>query len=1242
MSAARDGRPRRAAFSPAVPCALLAALALAAAPSSAQDRAAHDLSRLDAPRPIIAPDDDEAWIADLVDPPEFSTGAVDALAARWVARLAAAPGHPLAEATLALLASLRDEVDSPPVFDALVGELPAAGFSGVSRRTLQALQARAALARLPVDKLPAEGFPGYLREALVLGPLAPAGHPLPWRLPVAALHEPRFDEPHAGLKGEVRWRPLRRAPTSPRFALPDAFEPDRGVVVLALHVEAAGGPAWLEIDTGSGSLLAAVSLNGEDPLHVDGLGRHSPRIERLPFMLRPGLNRFTLEFDLEQRPAPALRLIDAHGHPLAGLVERTAPGPVSSAPGLPPDPSARLALDVEAWLASRAARGPDAEALLGLLQALDGRIPEGLHRITAACDAAPERSGLLALQARVLGLARHVPDSWKTARRRALAERVLAADPGHVPMAVHLARILAGEDREEEALALLARAALTAPSSSAVALARESILGRLGRDAEAEASLLAGNEAAPDQVDLLRRLASVLEGHGQPLAAAERLHEALRSQGASGAGLADLARRFERLGELQRAEELLREARARDDDPPRRLALARLLVRRGAFAEADALLAELAEAFPDWALPVVERADLARRVGAPDAERTLLEQALARAPSRRDLRERRAELTGEDATEALFGQFAVDLDAARAGYVDAGRTDSVVKLVDAAVVRVFADGGLETLTQDLWCVRDLEGCELLGTLDPPGEILQLATIKADGAVYEPSLAGGAYVMPHLQPGDFVVSVTRHVQSPPVDGVVRAGRWSFASNEAPFDLSRYVIDLPDALGLRLEQRRFSGEHLVESLDTEGGGRTRHVFTVRGAPRVQVEPHAPPAAFYLPWVEFGQDDDVLAEAARLALSARAATEVTPEIVAAAEQAAAGAQGDLQRARALYDFVNATLDQRGGEPATAALLGRQGGAAWLYAALLDAAGVPHELLWSRNVSPEAETEVPSGFVEKGFYTRKLLVRVHPRDAAPVDCDMDSRTLPFGTLFGDAPRAPALSLATLQPANLPDLPLEERPAQNVDLVLQLDAQGGARFEGEVEFAAGLGWAFKEPIREIPSAFRRQWVGQIFAQLLPGANVEAFELPGLDDPTRGVSVRARGTLPSFLDEEGGLLNARLPFTPLNLTAGLAGGEGERRLPYLLAQSVVNLNSARLEWPAELAPAELPAGLLVEWPTGRYLLEVEREDEQALVLRRRLALAPLRLQPAEYADFARDCARIDESERALLRFVRVR
>ena len=207
-------------------------------------------------------------------------------------------------------------------------------------------------------------------------------------------------------------------------------------------------------------------------------------------------------------------------------------------------------------------------------------------------------------------------------------------------------------------------------------------------------------------------------------------------------------------------------------------------------------------------------------------------------------------------------------------------------------------------------------------------------------------------------------------------------------------------MPRELPLELVQRNVEG--VVSHEQRAQGDAVVHKFQALDQPRELDKPHTPPRAWWLPWIEFGMDADVPRSLAQMSIGMREPTAVTPEIRAAAEKVVAGVSGDTATARALHDFVNHTLDKRGWGTATQALLSREGSATYLYAALLTASGVPHELVWSHDVSPDSDTEPDPPFVEPNFYGRKLLVLVQPRDGEPAWCDMDDKTLPYGHLIG------------------------------------------------------------------------------------------------------------------------------------------------------------------------------------------------------------------------------------------------
>lgn len=1240
------------------PARAVAALLLACAAAAAQ--AAHDLAgaaRL------------------LVDHPAAARGDRDAAARDALALVRDVPGHPLAEAALCLLELQLGDLDDPRALalEALAldpAALRAAGLRPPAARQLQRLQAQVRVAFEPAGTLGADLFPDHLARLHVLGPLPAAGDPLRLGADLPQFADPGFEREHAGRApgggpgAPLRWQPLSRGPLRPCVMAESVVDASEGWALLVASFDAPGGPALIEVETsesggaafaigtaggeglrgrggapfsgqvGDAARAYALALNGGPATVVDPRGLQAGALRQHPVVLRAGRNRLLLSVPLGTRTAFALRVLGPDGWPLAGLSE----GRPGAALGEPVDaePPAAVPGSLE-LLAALDDRDADAQALLGLLLFLDGRPAEGLAHVAAACERAPGRAGLLSLQARCLLRAGYLPDTWRRNRARALAEEALAADPLQLDMAQHLAGQAEAEDRESEAVASLTRLADELPDCSDPLLQLAGIYRKLDMEAQAEGALRRALLRTPSRPAALRGLADQLGRHGQRTQAAELELAALRSGGSGGRALESAASRLAELGRGPEALELLREAVARDDAPSLKLALAGQLATLQRDAEADALLAALAALHARWAEPCRLRADLAGRRGDADAERARLLEARAREPSHRPTRERLAALGVPDPAEALFAEHAVDLAAARRDHVDAGTGDSVVKVVDAATVWVWPDGSRETLTQDLWQVRDLRGCEQLGELRLPGDVLRVATWKRDGREHLPVRVAGAYVMPSLEPGDFVVAVTREVQPAPGGGALRIGAWFFASEEAPFRLSRYVLRLPDALALREESRNLQGVATRDSRPDEGG--TVHVYEARDQARVLDEPGAPPRSRWLPWVEWGQDADVEAHVADLVVAVREPTQVTPEVRQAALRATEGLTGDEQRARALHALVNATLDRRGRQGAAAALLGREGNGAFLYAALLQAAGVPHELAWSRGVAPAADPEPRPPFAEAGHWSRKLLVLVQPSDGPQALCDLDSATLPYGALVHDAPGAEALAVPSRRTFALPDVPLDERPTFDFELDVALAADGSAQVSAAALPRGGLQWAFKESLRQAPEALLKSWVQGLLASIVPRLDLQSHELAGLRDAEAPLHITGAGRVAAFLDDDGRALSCRLPVPPLELSRQLAGGEGRRRLPYLLGESVTQSTTARIALPAGLAAPDLPAPVELAFRDARYRLAVER-DGAALRVRRSVAIPPLQLQAAEHAEFAAFCARIDEAERGRLRLLR--
>jgi len=1203
---------------------LATALVLLAAPARAQQQT-----------------DIEAWAARLVDNAALGQGDLDAAIDEWLGMVRAEPGHPLAEGTLRLVGLMQDRAADPAAAAKMILALPAQGLTPLAARQLEVLQGQARATRLPVSDPPADAYPGFLAHAFVLGPLLPLGHPLAARDPSPEFAAPGFDVPHAGVDGEVRWAALDRQPLSRTVAPGEAFEPARGWGLLAFVFDVPEcGFAWIEVgQRRAGSTLPpyAFAINDEAPIVVEHLHDDARPVERSFAALRTGRNRLLIKCSLDSQPEFAVRVLDQAGLPWPGLVEvsdlQAAQAPLGRVACFPGDRQFKPPADSIDVLSALTQRGPDSEALLGLLLCQEGREAEGLAHVRAACEAAPDRPGLLALRARATLDASYLPASWKKNTARALAEQVVQADPHRLDMALLLAGVLADEDREEEAVARLNALGEALPAQAQTRLALADVYKRLDMDVAAENALLAAQSIAPANPSVLRALSQLDGRTGQTTRSIELALSAARAGGASSPVLRQIAGRFAALGLNDRAEALYREAVLRDGDKEARLDLGAFLAGCRRWDEADAIFADLAARYPRWERPCVQRADLALERGDAAGELARLREALQRAPSSRNLRERIAGLTGDDPIEDFFAANLLDLDALRTAYDASGSKDSVVKLVDHAVVMIFPDGGVETVTQDLYLARDLSACEQLGDMQPKGEVLRIATIKPDGTEYEP-VGSRQLVMPNLKPGDCVVLVTRTTDRPPNDGVLRPGSWSFASVQEPFVRSSYVISVPDSVPLRLVERQYAGKHDVE----DRGGAVVHRFALENQARVLPEPNAPPPTWFLPWVEFGMDAEMPTVLAAMSASVLPPTKVTPEIREAADKVTAGVVGDVAKAKALHAFVNDTLDQRGWQDATQSLLQREGNASFLFAALLEAAGVPHELVWSRNVAPDADDEPDPPFVEAEYWSHNLLVLVQPRDGEPTWCDMNSKTMPYGHLLGDAPGAPSVALPSCRMLTLPALAPAERLGVAMDVDLDVAADGSAQASGELRWTANLGYVIKEQMREAPDAERRQQMTGMAAWLVPGIDMSEFSMPGLESADEPVSLRVTGSVPSFLDDDGSALVCRLPFPPLNLKGALAGGSGSRRLPYFLDQPQVQSSTVTMKLAPELQALGLPAGHVAELHGGRYELDITQPEPGTLEIRRSIALPPFAIPADQYADFEAFCSKVDEVERGQLRF----
>jgi hypothetical protein len=728
-----------------------------------------------------------------------------------------------------------------------------------------------------------------------------------------------------------------------------------------------------------------------------------------------------------------------------------------------------------------------------------------------------------------------------------------------------------------------------------------------------------------------------LQATGRPTASAERREHAARAAGAEPDMLAAAAAQFVAVGRVAHALDLMREAA--EQDPGTAANLLRTLIDAGLLDEAEQRLLERRERWPqlEWNWRLL--AEVALRRGDAQVEREYLLGCRERNPSRKSTRMRLQELGDPDPCTDWLEEQRMDVARLIADYSDTGRRESVVSVLDQSAVWVFEDGSLESVTQNVHAARDLAACEQLGRLQLPGEVIEVATIDGrTGARSEPVLVGQEYVMPDLEPGDFVETTFRTTEAAPANDVLNLGGWFFASVEQAFALSRYVLSIPDTVELRREQANF--ERVTEERHA-ASGRSFYEFTAHDMSRVVPEPATAPRQQFLPWIEFGRDESLEHIVANMRAEAVWNSVPAPEIERAAERASAGAKGDEAVARALLRFVVDSVDQRAWQPVSPleTLLSRRGNPYFLYLALLRARDIPAELVWSRGVSPAADDEPEPRFRSYAYWRRVPLVRVQPRDGEEAWCDLspEARLLPYGRMLGQFSRARAIATSSGEAIDTPQVPLEERPSFAFEGEFTLAADGSARVEGRVRPRGGLAWLLEESARKLPENETRANLRRAAASLVPGMSLTRYQLEGLNSDDEPLVIAAEGEVRTFLDQSSDGWVTRLPLPSLELSAQFAG-QGRRRLPFRLPAPIVSLASVRLLLPPGLELVDPPRGLELECPGGSYRLTIEAVDKDTWLVEREVAIEVFDLAAEDFDAFRNFCSRVDEAERVRLRF----
>ncbi|CAN0627323.1 conserved exported protein of unknown function [Burkholderia multivorans] len=466
--------------------------------------------------------------------------------------------------------------------------------------------------------------------------------------------------------------------------------------------------------------------------------------------------------------------------------------------------------------------------------------------------------------------------------------------------------------------------------------------------------------------------------------------------------------------------------------------------------------------------------------------------------------------------------------------------DGMLDEHDESTLRANTVGGIDEVAQRyVWFDKGIEKVELLAaeTIDRDG-VAHPVGPEAIRDVQEPRSAGAptfqdgvlrTVVFPGVETGSRTRVAFRKARIRPLNPGYFA--YYVEPSREPVDSQRLIFDLPADMPLYADARGYVAREPV----TENG-RTRYEFDYRHGPYPRIENGAVGYATYGDRLMVTTVPDFASFAARYRASAADPGAADPAIAQLAQTLTANVPQPRDKARALYDWVQANVRYVAlflGETAAAPhrvtdiLRNRYGDCkdhVALFGALLAAVGIRSEPVLLNLGSVYTLPAVP------GYGVGAIN---HAITWMP-DLDLYADTTTAGIAFGDLPPIvmdrPALRVEEGVLARTPPAQARERVAR-----LRIDAaQGGAeRFQSYVDDA---GWT-AEPERNLFRRASRERAQQIVADRLRQSGlrgVARWESSDRDATGGPFSVTMTGTLDHFVWPDG--------TTALPALSSLAGG----------------------------------------------------------------------------------------------------
>ncbi len=559
---------------------------------------------------------------------------------------------------------------------------------------------------------------------------------------------------------------------------------------------------------------------------------------------------------------------------------------------------------------------------------------------------------------------------------------------------------------------------------------------------------------------------------------------------------------------------------------------------------------------------------------------------------------------------------------------------TAARVLDYSAVWVHADGSSRMLEHEIVRIQSAEAIRDMAEQQVrPGLTLHFRVLKQDGRSLEPEFVSGkpTVTMPHLEVGDYIE--TERIESMPGDGNrglrYFGPRWFFREENVAYARSEFVIVSPKNRPLQIETRNNVPPPAV---DQQGDFVVRR-WRVDNSPAAPVEPFGAPIIEFLPSVQVGWGVSAESALRDLGDNIEDFTPIDPRIVRVARRIVEPlpASAKAERAKRLYRWITANVEEGQEDDGRRVVIGKQGNLWRGFITLCRALGIPVEYAIAQN----RLSLPPDGpFTALGLYTQPLL-RVKGEKGA-IWLAMAGKYAPFGYVPSETRGMPAQLLleGAWQPIKVPDGGALDQVG--VDGQVKLAADGSAEIELAQSFHGKYAMALRSVVAELSAQQLRDAIeSQLLGRSLRGARLLDHKVEGVDDPDAPIVIKTHSTMRTFAQSIGGSLLIQPPFsTRVTQFASLPS----RQTPLLIVEPTQQ--NVHLE-------VALPRGAELQSPVGpRRVEDGERKiivDDKAqagkLTLHRQVFIPSGRIQPDAYPRFL-DFAR--KADDALLSSVRVR